>query len=792
MNNKFNKSKFTKFKKTTKPKDKEINEYAKYLIIVESPSKCGTIENYLGQEYVCIASNGHFKRIEGLKSINTKNNFDITYAIDSSKQAHVYKMREIINKFQKSNIIIATDDDREGEAICWHICIEFDLPIETTKRIIFHEITKQAIQTAIMNPQKINMDIVYSQQTRQILDMLIGYKISPLLWKYLYNSKENSLSAGRCQTPALRLVYENDKKIKEEKENFQYKITGIMTERMIEFDLSEKLENESKVIEFLNESKTHNHIVSIGESKYSYRNPPKPYNTSALLQSANNILNLSPKDTMSYAQQLYQSGMITYMRTDSNKFSKVFVATASDYIKETYGTEYVSQNLNAITNISDSNPHEAIRVTQLKTESAGSQNKKLNALYSLIRKNTLETCMSTAHYKNIEIKITAPKSLFYIKAIEIPIFLGWKILNTKMTNNENDELLYFKMRVVSNYKIEYSKIVSNVVDNKKHFHYTESSLVKHLEDIGIGRPSTFALIVDTIIDRGYVKCINIEGITRNITEHVLKQKEIQTIKKEKIFGEEKRKLVIQPIGILTIEFLIKHLDSMFSYDYTKIMELELDKIAEGSTKKWYEICKDVLDEIKTLIKPMSKIQKQSYPIDDKHTLIYEKYGIVISTMDSNNNIVYKSVRKDINIDLEKLKNKEYKLEDILEFKEEDLGKYEDEQIELKSGKYGPYVKWGSNIKSIKDINTPLNEITRSDILDFLQKENTEIVKNEKILRVLSENISIRKGKFGNYIYYKQKTMKSPSFFNLKKFPESILECDANILLEWIKNKYKIE
>jgi DNA topoisomerase-1 len=600
------------------------------------------------------------------------------------------------------------------------------------------------------------------------------------------------LSAGRCQTPALRLVYENDKKIKEEKENFQYKITGIMTERMIEFDLSEKLENESKVIEFLNESKTYNHIVSIGESKYSYRNPPKPYNTSALLQSANNILNLSPKDTMSYAQQLYQSGMITYMRTDSNKFSKVFVATASDYIKETYGTEYVSQNLNAIINISDSNPHEAIRVTQIKTENAGSQNKKLNALYSLIRKNTLETCMSTAHYKNIEIKITAPKSLFYIKAIEIPIFLGWKILNTKMTNNENDELLYFKMRVASNYKIEYSKIVSNVVDNKKHFHYTESSLVKHLEDIGIGRPSTFALIVDTIIDRGYVKCMNIEGITRNITEHVLKQKEIQTIKKEKIFGEEKRKLVIQPIGILTIEFLIKHLDSMFSYDYTKIMELELDKIAEGSTKKWYEICKDVLDEIKTLIKPMSKIQKQSYPIDDKHTLIYEKYGIVISTMDSNNNILYKSVRKDINIDLEKLKNKEYKLEDILEFKEEDLGKYEDEQIELKSGKYGPYVKWGTNIKSIKDINTPLNEITRSDILDFLQKENTEIVKNEKILRVLSENISIRKGKFGNYIYYKQKTMKSPSFFNLKKFPDSILECDANILLEWIKNKYKIE
>jgi DNA topoisomerase-1 len=449
--------------------------------------------------------------------------------------------------------------------------------------------------------------------------------------------------------------------------------------------------------------------------------------------------------------------------------------------------------LNSITNISDSNPHEAIRVTQLKIENAGSPNKKINALYSLIRKNTLESCMSTAHYKSSEVKITAPKSLFYSKAIETPLFLGWKILsNPKITNNENDELLYFKMRVASNPKIEYSKIISNVVDNKKHFHYTESSLVKHLEDIGIGRPSTFALIVDTIVERGYVKCMNIEGEMRAITEHILKQKEIQIVKKEKIFGQEKRKLVIQPIGILTIEFLIQHLESLFSYDYTKNMELELDKIAEGSTKKWHEVCKDVLDGIKTLIKPLSKIQKQSYPIDDKHTLIYEKYGIVVSSLDSNNNIVYKSVRKDINIDLEKLKNKEYKLEDILEFKEEDLGKYEDEQIELKSGKYGPYVKWGTNIKSIKDINMPLNEITRNDILDFLQKDNTNDVKNEKILRVLSENISIRKGKFGNYIYYKQKTMKTPSFFNLKKFPDSILECDATILLDWIKNKYKIE
>jgi topoisomerase IA-like protein len=199
-----------------------------------------------------------------------------------------------------------------------------------------------------------------------------------------------------------------------------------------------------------------------------------------------------------------------------------------------------------------------------------------------------------------------------------------------------------------------------------------------------------------------------------------------------------------------------------------------------------------LDEIKKLTKPLSKIQKQSYPIDDKNTLIYEKYGIVISSLDSNGNIIYKSVRKDINIDLDKLKNKEYKLEDILEFKEDNLGKYEDEDLELKSGKYGPYIKWGSNIKSIKDIKTPLNEITREDILGFLQKDSTEEITNEKVLRVLSENISIRKGKFGFYVYYKQKTMKSPSFFNLKKFPYSIIDSDSSVLLEWIKDKYKIE
>jgi len=276
-----------------------------FLVIVESPSKCSKIEHYLGPNYKCIASMGHLRQIKGLKSISTKDTFLPTFDVIEDKISHINKMDKIIADFTIENIFLATDDDREGEAIAWHICDLFKLPL-TTKRIIFHEITKTAIQDAIKKPTTINMSLVMAQQTRQILDLIVGYKISPFLWRYLYNNKDNSLSAGRCQTPALRLIYDNEKNNSKELTK-TYKINGFFTQKKIKFELEKQLENEDLLLEFLEKSKTHTYNLQVEPQKLSTSNPPRPFCTSKLLQTANSLLQMSPKETMNHCQQLYQN-----------------------------------------------------------------------------------------------------------------------------------------------------------------------------------------------------------------------------------------------------------------------------------------------------------------------------------------------------------------------------------------------------------------------------------------------------------------------------------------------------
>ena len=308
------------------------NTSAKYLIIVESPSKCAKIEHFLGEDYCCIASKGHIRSIDGLKAIDTKNGFVPTFSIIDEKKEHIESMRKMIANFSKPNIILASDDDREGEAIAWHICQLFDLPIETTQRIIFHEVTKNAIIDAVKSPTLLNMNLVHAQHARQVLDIIVGYKISPFLWKYLYNNKSNSLSAGRCQTPTLRLVYDNEKesemKIKNGKENgleIRHKIKGVFFSKAIEFILEYEFENDADVLDFLEKSKNHKHLLKIGDETSSTKSPPKPLHTSRLLQLASNSLHISPKETMSLCQKLYKNCFITYIRTESSHYYSVFL-----------------------------------------------------------------------------------------------------------------------------------------------------------------------------------------------------------------------------------------------------------------------------------------------------------------------------------------------------------------------------------------------------------------------------------------------------------------------------------
>ena len=808
------------FSKTTKPKkDPTINLNAKYLIIVESPSKCSKIEGFLGNEYCCIASKGHIRTIEGLKSIDTKNTFEPTFSIIDEKKGQVEFMRSIISRFSKSNIILASDDDREGEAIAWHICEVFDLPIQTTKRILFHEITKQAIVNAVNAPTTINMKLVHAQHARQVLDMIVGYKISPYLWKYLYFNKSNSLSAGRCQTPALRLVYDNDHNKKADLET-KYKTIGNFTTNNVAMTLNYEFETKEQVVAYLTKSKTFQHMIKVGSTKKATKQPPKPLNTSRLLQIANNVLHISPKETMSICQSLYQNGHITYMRTDSTKYSKDFLNKAEEFIiKQWNKPEYIGR-LDSIEQKDINNPHEAIRVTHINMEYLNDcDNSRMSSLYRLIWRNSVESCMADAVYNSTEIRISAPLEKYYSYNIEIPVFLGWKIVKdkkdvdcegddndtingnsskkntknqTEKQNNPTALLMFFQSLETSGKPIHFNYIESSVVVRNKHQHYTEASLINKLEELGIGRPSTFATIVETIQERGYVKRMNLDGEKVNCSEYKLNSDGLMEIKQqEKVFGNEKNKLVMQSLGILTMEFLVNHFQELFSYDYTKHMEDKLDQVSSGEENEWAKICKECYNEIKELSKELTSLTKQVYPIDDTHDYIFEKFGPVIRKKLEDGTFEYKQAKKDMKIDFEKLKNREYILDELYEIKNDCLGKYEDEDMFIKNGKFGLYVEWGDKRESIKKIEKPIDQITLQDVIDYLGTDKTQ--QNKSVLRIVTPELSIRKGKgkLGNYVYYKREDMPKPEFYNLKKFPEGYITCEPKVLIDWLMETYKI-
>lgn len=774
-----------------KKKEITVSKSANYLIIVESPSKCNKIEHYLGSNYACIASIGHLRNINGLKSIDTKNTFEPTYSLIQEKVEHVNNMQKIIDNFDKNNILIASDDDREGESIAWHICEIFNLPIDTTHRIIFHEITKPAIINAVNNPTTINMKLVKAQQARQVLDIIVGYKISPYLWTYLFNDKENSLSAGRCQTPTLKLVYENHLEHNNDNINFNYKIKGYFTAKNLLFDLNHEFNSTDDIINFLESSKTFNHTISIENPKTINKQPPKPFHTSLLLQTVNNQLHYSPKDTMNLCQQLYQNGYITYMRTESNKYSKVFIDKTEDYISKHYNEKYIGKNSHLI-NDNSSNPHEAIRVTQIEVTNISSDNSRLSTLYKLIWKNTIESCMSNAIYQNTNIKLSAPNKYKYSNTIETPIFLGWKIINNKNISeideqNKNASLLLYLKNLES---ISYQKIESNVTYHNNHTYYTESSLIKKLESIGIGRPSTFASIVDTIQERKYVLKKDLDGIKYNCTDFKLENNKINKHTHEKIFGNEKNKLIIQPIGLLCIEFLNKNFSDLFSYEYTGNMELKLDKISNGEEEQWYNICKNCYNEIKLLSKNLSKITKNSFEIEPNYYIVFEKYGPTIKHIKENKEIEYISLKPEVKINLDKLKNNEYKLNDLIDNLDNCFGMFENEKMFIKSGKYGYYVEYGDTKVSLKNINTPISELNESIVINFLNEQKNKPT-NSNILREVNDRLSIRKGKYGPYAHYIMENTSKPSFYNIKKFKGGALMCDKNILIDWLNTTYNL-
>ena len=779
------------------------------IFIVESPSKCEKIENYLGPGNKCIASYGHFRELVGLQSIDFHNNFNLTFMLSESKQSQVNKIRKYI--LGAKEVFLATDDDREGEAIAWHICDYYKLPIKTTKRIVFHEVTESALKRSLLEYRYVNMKLVHAQLCRQVLDIMVGYKLSPILWKNI----KGGTSAGRCQTPALRLIYDNYKEIQESPGKKEYNITGYFTGKNIPFVLNydfvaddEKIKytDSTNISTFLKESIDFKHIYSFDDLRDCVKEPPDPFTTSRLQQSASTNLHTSPKETMRICQKLYEEGYITYMRTDSSIYSREFIDNSISYITYEHGADFVRPDISTLydSESASATAHEAIRPTSIyyKSLDVNVFSSKEIKMYELIWSNAIESCMSPARYKGLTANITAPQNHKYKFSTEKVVFPGWKVINGfEETNKEFIYLQTLKENSIVNYK----KITAKTSLKELKSHYTEAKLVQLLEKKGIGRPSTFSSLIDKIQERGYVKKENVKGLLIKCIDYELNESIISMTTSEREFGNEKNKLVIKPLGIMVLEYLLGNFNDLFDYDYTKHMEEQLDEISKGN-KVWYELCKECLTTVDKSIKCIDSSDKgkEYIRVDSEHMYMMGKYGPVLKCTsleekDEDNNpvsrsnslVTFKAVKPDI--DLDKLRNGEYTLKDMLLDPDSDkagrsLGIYKTKEVFLKSGKFGWYIEWGTEKKALKLTLIEATALTLDDVSDTLfDIENGE----SAIIREVSKETSIRKGKYGDYIFHKNKKMKKPKFLKLEGFTDDYKTCDIEVIHTWLKKKYDI-
>ena len=764
---------------------------AKTLVIVESPSKCKIIESYLGAGYKCVASFGHLRTIASLKDIDIVNGFEPTYSVISD----VYKPKQIEFLRQEiassDSVVLACDADREGEAIAYSVCKLFGLCPLTTDRIIFREITETAIQHAIRNPTRINMNVVYAQQARQILDLLVGYTVTPHLWKSISRTYESGMSAGRCQTPALRLIYDNYIENRELSGGTQsYSISGFFTNQSIEFKLVEDIQTETDATDFLQDSIEHEHVFSCSPVAQKTKKAPTPFTTSTIQQTASNEYNYSPKETMKCCQELYEAGYITYMRTDCATYCASFIAEASAYISAKYGDAYVGTLRPSTTELA----HEAIRPTNIQTKTVVSDiiSTKAVKMYALIWRRTVESCMSDAIVSCMTAEITAPVSV-YRHVCEEPVFEGWRKVKPAKESSNFMYLLSIKQGV-----IPYKRITADVIFRHTKSHYTEAYLVQLLEKRGIGRPSTFSSIVDKNQERKYVVKQNIEGKKVECREYVLdtdtppqtNEGLVKQIVRVREFGAEKNKLVVQPIGITVIEFLLKHFAPLFEYSYTDTLECLLDSIAVGETG-WADVCSRCYAEITRLCDDLPADAKTKYNIrlDEHHEYIIGKNGPVIKVTADDGTVSFKQAKKDVDMSVPRT------LDEVVEKTTSmKLGLYEEKELTIRCGKFGTYITWGENSKSLPCFGSrPIENITYAEVFSILEQDG---VLNPAVsvgfIREISKTISIRRGKYGDYIFYKTSKMKTPKFLKLTGFPDDYRHCDKATLLNWIKTTHKLE
>ena len=813
----------------------------KNLVIVESPAKAKTIEKYLGKDFHVLSSVGHIRSIvkktkDGTPPIDVANDFFAVYEVDPEKKKVITELKKNVKAVGKDNVWLATDEDREGEAIAWHLCKVLNLPIETTKRIVFHEITKDAITNAIKNPRTVDMNLVQAQQARQILDRLVGFELSPVVWQKVPGGK----SAGRVQSPAVRLLVEREREIMKFAGSSQFKVTAIFIHDNQEFkaELNQKFDSEAAAYEFLNSLKPATFTVSDISKTPGTRNPAAPFTTSTLQQEANAKLGFSSKATMASAQRLYQDGKITYMRTDSVNLSGQAIASATDFIKRLYGPDYSTVRKFKTKSASAQEAHEAIRPTDITRETVTS-NEYDQKLYDLIRRRTLASQMSAAKLEKTTVVISIEKALVSPSSSRVHSSLASPLemarersaetsaprerftasvegdetsgtdstdqLKPRATSQKKSGVvsgpglfyddvreatatdLHFEakgevitfdgfLRVYGGGKdellpklhtgdtLETHDITARQIFARPPARYTEGSLVKKLEDLGIGRPSTYATIIDTVQTRGYVEKGDSEGQPRDVIVLSYNGEEVSRDIVQEKTGSTRGKLIPTPSGELIADFLTDHFTQIVDYDFTANVETEFDKIAAANLAK-----SAMLHRFYT---PFHKLIEQSGGIDRSKVGANREVGIdpksgkpilarfgrfgpmlQLGTTDDDDKPRFAPLPKGAKIETVTLEQalEMFKLPRV-------VGQTEDGQdIKANIGRFGPYIQVGKLFVSIKpeDPHTITLEKARELYAAKLQAEA------EKNIADFGDGVKVLNGRFGPYITDGTKNAKVP-------------------------------
>ncbi len=757
---------------------------SKNLVIVESPAKAKTIEKYLGSEFKVSSSYGHISDLPKKEiGIDFENNFKPKYIISNDKKDIVKQLKK--QALSAETVWLASDEDREGEAIAWHLFESLKLDKSKTKRIVFREITKKAILNAIENPREINYNLVNAQQARRIIDRLVGFEISPILWRKV----KGGLSAGRVQSVAVRLLVDKENEINNFIPKSSFKISAKFSDsdnNNLSAQLSGVFESENKAKEILEKSLTSNFSISSVEKKPFKKTSSAPFTTSTLQQEASRKLGFSVSRTMSAAQRLYESGHITYMRTDSVNLSQDALNAAGKVISKMYGNNYHKTKRFSNKNKGAQEAHEAIRPTNFENKSVNMESDQIK-LYNLIWLRTISSQMSDALLERTILKISSNQfdNQFTCKG-EVIKFDGFlKVYIEGTDDNENEDSEGLLPNLSKGDKVNNINMIATEKFSRPPYRYSEATLVKKMEELGIGRPSTYAPTITTIQNRKYVAKGTYEGFERNYRQIILDSDEIKTNLLKENTGSDKGKLVPTEVGIIVTEFLVNNFKNILNYNFTASVEQDFDKIASGDIE-WTNILKDFYKPFHNTVEDVKEnatreTGERVLGIDPKSgrkvSVRLGKFGPMaqIGTVDEEEKPIFAGLLPDQKIN-------QITLEQTLELFKLPcyLGDYENSRVESNAGRFGPYIKHDNKFVSLPKGISPL-EVSLEQAIEFIE-EKRKI--DAPIAKYEGQDVSKGKGRFGPFIKW------NGLFINVNKSYDfdNLTQKDCEELIEFKKKK----